>query len=108
VAGCRTDEYDYAFPLLDHVRHRGTGQSQHGMDMNIESIEPPLFGDVKESAGDGSARGMNQNIEAPPTGDRFGNGACTILSDACIRLNVKNSRDICCWANLQRFGRIDL
>ena len=82
VAGCRTDEYDCAFPLLDHVRHRGASQSQYGMHMDIEGLEPALFGHLEESAGDCSAGRMNQNIEAPLTGNRFGNGADAILSDA--------------------------
>jgi hypothetical protein len=74
------------------------------MHMNIEGLEPDFFSDLEESAGDGSARGVNQNIEAPITGNRFSYGARTILGDACIRLKVKNPRDIRCRRNLPRFG----
>jgi hypothetical protein len=74
------------------------------MHMNIEGLEPAFFSDLEESAGDCSARGMNQNIEASIMGNGFDYGARTILGDPCIRLNVESPRDICCGRNLPRFG----
>ncbi len=52
--------------------------------MNIEGLEPHFFSDLEESAKEGSACGMNQNIEAQITGNRFGYGTCTTLGPARI------------------------
>jgi hypothetical protein len=74
------------------------------MDMNIEGLEPGFFTDLEESAGDGSAGAVNQNIEAPKTGNGFGYGAFTILGDACIGLYIKSTGDILRRGDLPRFG----
>jgi hypothetical protein len=69
--------------------HRSASESQHCVHVDIEGLTPALFGYVEESTGDRCARGVHQNIDSPPKGVCFCDGANAILSPACICLDVK-------------------
>jgi len=97
------DEYDCPFSVLNHMRYDSAGESQHGMHMDIEGLNPTLLGHVKESALDYTAGSMHQDIDAPPMGIRFSNGARTIFSAACVGLNVKDLGAMRRRLGLQRF-----